>query len=301
MATTINFGNNSSATMPVTPTNRKKADNSDTWKKVAIGGISAIAFGGAAYAATSMIKDNGGDAEDIEPKVDDNVAEGGSEAAVETPAAGAADFNPSLQMATSVNDDMTFAQAFAAARAEVHAGGVFEWHGNVYGTYYGNEWDALSPDQQSAFTAGTSHVAAERTQHHQAHDDTHMAENHIHEEQPQHNDNNSHENKVEENNDVAEVKVEHVDYDPTNDVSTAYVTVDNTEVIMADIDNDGVFDVLYVDENGDGVVSENEVYDITDENITVQGLGGYTEPSLEEYIDEDFLADNDIDIDSIEL
>ena len=59
--------------------------------------------------------------------------------------------------------------------------------------------------------------------------------------------------------------------------------------------------MLYVDENGDGVVSENEVYDITDENITVQALGGYTEPSLEEYIDEDFLADNDIDIDSIEL
>lgn len=292
MATTINFGNNS-ATMPVTAGRKKTSGSSnDTWKKVAIGGISAIAFGGAAYAATTFIKGES-DSDDAastgaeENSVDNAEVTANAEAAtVQAPAP----YDPSMQMATSVNDDMTFAEAFAAARAEVHAGGMFEWHGNVYGTYYGDEWDALTPDQQSAFTAGTSGVAADKVNHNEVAENKPEATSPVEETQPE-----------DDNNEVAEVNIDHIDYDPASEVSTAYVTVDGTEVVMSDIDNDGVFDVLYVDENGNGRVEENEVYDITDENITVQGLGGYTEPSLEGYIDEDFMADNDIDIDSIEL
>lgn len=289
MPTTINFGGGN-ATSSVNSGNKKKSSISpDTWKKVAIGGVSAIAFGGAAYATTSMLSD--GQAEDIEASVDGN-GENEADASVEETAAPAANFNPSMQMATSVNDDMSFSEAFAAARAEVHAGGMFEWHGNVYGTYYGNEWDALSPDQQSAFTAGTSSVASQHTA--PAVDDTHVAQETPVQQQ---------ETKVEvdDDDDIAEVRIERIDYDPENEVSTAYVTVDETEVIMADIDNDGVFDVMYIDENNDGLVAENEVYNITDENITVDSLGGYTEPVIDDYIEDDFLANNDVDIDSIEL
>ena len=51
-------------------------------------------------------------------------------------------------IATTVNDDMNFNQAFVSARVEVGAGGAFEWKGKVYDTYYNEEWDAMSDDQK---------------------------------------------------------------------------------------------------------------------------------------------------------
>lgn len=56
-----------------------------------------------------------------------------------------------IKYATGVDDDMSFNKAFAAARAEVGAGGAFEWRGQVYGTYYADEWDAMTADEKSAF------------------------------------------------------------------------------------------------------------------------------------------------------
>ena len=40
-----------------------------------------------------------------------------------------------INVATGVTDEMSFGEAFAAARAEVGAGGAFEWRGEVYNTY----------------------------------------------------------------------------------------------------------------------------------------------------------------------
>jgi len=52
-----------------------------------------------------------------------------------------------------VTNDMSFNEAFAAARADVGAGGVFEWNGNTYGTYYKEEWDNLSPEDTEEYWA----------------------------------------------------------------------------------------------------------------------------------------------------
>lgn len=57
-------------------------------------------------------------------------------------------------VAHGVNDDMSFNEAFATARAEVGAGGVFEWRGNIYGTYYADEWNEMSDDEREAFSEG---------------------------------------------------------------------------------------------------------------------------------------------------
>lgn len=57
----------------------------------------------------------------------------------------------SMQMA-SVNDNMSFADAFEAARDQVGPGGVFIWRGGVYGTYTQDEWAAMSPEDRAAFT-----------------------------------------------------------------------------------------------------------------------------------------------------
>jgi hypothetical protein len=66
-----------------------------------------------------------------------------------------------ISIAEGVNDGMSFAEAFAAARHEVGAGGVFEWHGGVYGTYYGNEWAGFSDDYKSEFSNFPYHIEHE--------------------------------------------------------------------------------------------------------------------------------------------
>lgn len=45
-----------------------------------------------------------------------------------------------VKLASSPVDSMSFNQAFAMARAEVGANGVFEWRGGYYGTFYSDEW-----------------------------------------------------------------------------------------------------------------------------------------------------------------
>lgn len=48
------------------------------------------------------------------------------------------------QESTSVNDAMSFSDAFETARNEVGANGFFVWHGKVFGTMYEQEYDKLS-------------------------------------------------------------------------------------------------------------------------------------------------------------
>jgi hypothetical protein len=53
--------------------------------------------------------------------------------------------------AGGISDDMSFNEAFATARAEVGAGGIFEWKGNSYNTYTREEYDNMTDDQQDAY------------------------------------------------------------------------------------------------------------------------------------------------------
>ena len=57
-----------------------------------------------------------------------------------------------IQIAHSPDDEMSFNEAFAAARQEVGANGVFEWRGNVYGTYYADEWNNFSDEYKENFS-----------------------------------------------------------------------------------------------------------------------------------------------------
>lgn len=57
----------------------------------------------------------------------------------------------SVPQATGVDDGMSFSQAFASARRELGAGGVFSWRGNLYNTYYKEEWDEMSLDEKHDF------------------------------------------------------------------------------------------------------------------------------------------------------
>lgn len=63
-------------------------------------------------------------------------------------------------VAESVSDDMSFGDAFAMARQEVGAGGVFEWNGSHYNTYYKEEWDAMTKEDQQDFANSYENTAS---------------------------------------------------------------------------------------------------------------------------------------------
>lgn len=103
------------------------------WKYVLIGGVPGILLGsGGTVVAENVVEKVG---EDVVPE-EDGAAE---------------ELTPANVPVANVSDDMSFGDAFAAARAEVGAGGVFMWHGNLYNTYVAEEWDAMSSEERAEF------------------------------------------------------------------------------------------------------------------------------------------------------
>lgn len=66
--------------------------------------------------------------------------------------AGDVEMDGDVKTAT-VSDDMSFSEAFASARKQVGAGGVFEWRGKLYNTYYKEEWDSMSQQEKDQYMA----------------------------------------------------------------------------------------------------------------------------------------------------
>lgn len=96
----------------------------ETWKPVTIGGLTGILMGAGAMYGVQAIASGSND-----------VTSGAEEG---------------LKVAT-VDDSMSFSQAFEAARAQVGAGGVFTWHGNIFNTYTADEWKAMSNEDKQLF------------------------------------------------------------------------------------------------------------------------------------------------------
>lgn len=75
--------------------------------------------------------------------------------------------NENIDIAGGINENMTFEEAYAAAREEVGPGGVFSWHGNVYNTFTVEEWQSLSIAQRQEFLSDigfqpvTSHASSQ--------------------------------------------------------------------------------------------------------------------------------------------
>ncbi len=63
------------------------------------------------------------------------------------------EIDPDIHIDHSVYDDLSFANAFASARSEVGAGGVFVWHGKLYNTFYAEEWNGMSAAERADFNS----------------------------------------------------------------------------------------------------------------------------------------------------
>lgn len=155
------------------PADAPKEGKDNSWKKVVIGGTTGILLGGAAMYATNAFAGENEPVDNPDEDSSQNISQEIQQQQQATIAQQQATISQqqatiSQQQATIAQqnhphivepepiphnplDDMPFDEAFATARAEVGPGGVFHWHGGLYGTYYVDEWSAMSEDERDAF------------------------------------------------------------------------------------------------------------------------------------------------------
>ncbi len=263
--------------------NQKTSSNTiggNTWKRVAIAGTSAIVLGAGTIAATRLFSH-------------DEVAADGNEAGGE------------LHVA-EVDQNQSFADAFADAREQVGEGGVFHWHGNVYSTYTSEEWDSLTPAERDAFAqqvqpeiadeaqnpTGVEHTAHHTETHHEqpeAQSDKQPAEHdqpaghtEQHEQHDQPTGGTAHTAGAEGGGHEPEVhflgvETGEIEGQPVN---VGHMSVDDVHVALIDVDNDRVFDVSIADTNRNNQFDEQDrIEDISDMNLSVDQ---FAEASVQE-------------------
>lgn len=246
-------------------------------------GVGAVMGAGAAAVLTGMKSDDGLHYEHVEDEPEVTVEQVHDDVpvpvAVEEPA-----YYGNVPLAHGVSDNMSFAQAFSAARAEVGSGGVFHWHGQSYNTFTADEWNSMSHDQQMAFgqaAVGTGPAPSYSAPDHQYAQNTATHENNVHQ--------TAHTTQTNTGDDGdGELEVLGVVHDEDTGFNTAILMMDGTEVAVVDVDGDMRFDLCAIDVNGDGEYQEGEIFDVPDETLTVASLGGFTDGTST-----DSLAQND--------
>lgn len=169
-----------------------------------------------------------------------------------------------------VNDEASFSQAFADARAQVGPGGAFEWRGHVYSTYYEEEWNNMSAEERANYQQKIDYQAVTgETQ------DVKPTASTASESQSEEVVMASNTEMVDEQSQQGGIKVLGVEavVDPQgNPMTVAAIEIDNEQALLVDVDNNGMMDVIMVDENHDGQISENEIYDASEAQIATVDL-----------------------------
>lgn len=149
-----------------------RALNASQKKAIAAALVGTAALGGAAY-GLSLLEDGDGDGSGNLADGSDSNGNGADDASAHAVAtvipasfvgtgtgtgSDVAVIDGEPRLATTVTDDMTFDEAFAAARAEMGPGDYFEWHGNYYNTFYQHEWEGMSETEHQAFVASLGDI-----------------------------------------------------------------------------------------------------------------------------------------------
>lgn len=254
-------------------TNVDKVKKSDsTWRRAAVGAGAGILLGGVTSFFTSSAIAN----DEIPGKEEDSTTENSVE---ETPTTSTFVPEGNVQIAAGVNDDMSFAEAYSAARTEVGAGGAFQWHGNVYSTYSAEEWNNMSDAEKDTYYDNLK-LNADSTQQSQ----TPITENEVKAETVETETNTETNNSdveivnVEPDNNIEQVEISQqepeievlgVIHDEETGATVGGMTVDGQEVFLVDVGDGGNFEYMVSDIDHNGQLSENEIVDISNENIAI--------------------------------
>lgn len=204
-----------------------------------------------------------------------------------------------IHVADGVTDSMSFSQAFAAARAEVGAGGAFEWHGTVYSTYTAEEWKAMSSTERAEFN---NHFAWNHVNHSSTNVDADVNPAGVNEVEvvstestPESNMETQKVSHIEiiDANPEQEIEVLGVVHDSETGANIGGLNVDGQDVFLVDIDGDLEFDVAASDLNNNGQLDDGEAIDIHGAGFTTDHLGGFTDPNDAIQASDDYLASTD--------
>lgn len=239
------------------------------WKQVTLGGVSGILMGAgllyAGQAAAQTLNNEERPEEKPEEKPEDVVApeQGETSHTLEN----------GLQVA-AVNDDMSFGEAFAAARAEVGPGGVFHWHGGIYNTYTADEWNAMSIEQKHDFAQQVKPEISVDQVSTPTDDNTHVVvEHHVyhhHESQPAPEAHQA--AATTEDIQVVDQQTIH-NFEQDGDVHiVGYASVDGHLMVGYDTDNDGQADVAIIDVDDNGRPSGQDIITDGENSMTLGEL-----------------------------
>lgn len=163
-----------------------------------------------------------------------------------------------------VDDNKTFPDAFAEARNKVGAGGVFEWRGKVYGTYYEDEWNAMTSQERQEFQSSINYNDIINSSNINQYSDSNnivVGKKNISE---------SNNNESEYGNDIKVVSIGKTDFNDDGKLKNAAIlNVHGQEVLVVDVDKDNNAEIALVDINGDGKIDEREIVDISEFDIGI--------------------------------
>lgn len=264
-----------------------KAGKKTTWRKVATGMGTGILLGGVSsflMGSTVVTPDvNGGNGNNTNGNGANGSAGGNTEEAEVI--IGLEDGD--VDMATTVNDDMSFSEAFAAARAEVGGGGAFVWNGNVYSTYTAEEWDAMTDEQRNEYYENLNWTKQDTV--HTEEVTSAEAEIEVLEAGPE---NTAPEVEVVAVVDEPEIEILGVAHDAETGANFGVMTVDDQEIVFVDVNDDGTFDYAVADVNQDGQLTDDEMAYVEDQQLTVEMFEDAA-------MNDDYLASNDAEPDYV--
>ena len=308
------------ANNPVSENESAKSGRDKVILKSVVAGTVGVAAGGAGLMAAMSFKEPDKPVQDTKfESLSESFNEPASESVLEIELE-SENFDASqVLVAHKVSDDMSFNEAFATARHEVGPGGVFKWHGSVYGTYYANEWQGLSDKYQHAFNNYNYNFETEQQF---AEEFQFTADPFFPEEQQSFNEPQSAEVDViiqdnfypedvvdydnlagitvvsENENDVVIINSESFETDDYNVVNASF---DRNNFTLIDINLDGNYAIKVVDDNStlDYLVREVEVNDASIEEIQELIVAPVVDDSFDYDVEEnDYISDfnNNADI-----
>lgn len=284
--------------------NKAEKGGAPLWQSVLVGGVPGILIGGLGAAAFNSMAA----ATEVGVTPPDGGVGGGGAGAGSGSGSGSGSHVPDpseIHEAQSVNDSMSFNEAFAAARAEVGMNGAFVWHGNVYSTFRADdpEWQAMTQEERLAHSEDILE---------QVHPTPYTPAHHA-EEPPivpvGGSGGGSEPDPVDdpgldqpENSHFHVLGVESVETEDGDVVHVGYGELDGHMAVAADTDNDHLVDTLAVDENDDAQISDDEVYDVSDSGITVEDMHAAAAEGEAYYADNSGAGDytNDADVSGFE-